>query len=113
MEASMAYNQDLAQRIRDVLGEPTDLTERQMFGGIGFMIDGNMACGVIEDDLIIRVGPDHYDDALAKKHTRAFDMTGRPMRGWIVVTPKGYQSVNDLKAWVERGVNLAKALPPK
>jgi GNAT superfamily N-acetyltransferase len=88
----MVYNKNLALMIRDVLGKKPGLIEKQMFGGIGFMIHGNMACGVINDDLIVRVGPDQYNEALAKPHTRVFDMTGRPMRGWIVVTGKGYQT---------------------
>jgi hypothetical protein len=113
MEGYMAYNQDLAQRIRDILGETSGLIEKQMFGGIGFMIQGNMACGVNKDDLIIRVGSDQYDNALTEAHTRVFDMTGRPMRGWIVVTVKGYEASSDLKDWVERGVSFAKSLPPK
>lgn len=109
----MAYNQDLTQRIREVLGETPGLIEKQMFGGIGFMIHGNMACGVNKDDLIVRVGPDRYEDALAEAHTRVFDMTGRPMRGWVVVTSKGYEALNELKDWVDRGASFAKSLPPK
>ena len=109
----MAYNQDLAKKVRDILGNMDGISEKTMFGGIGFMIHGNMACGVIEDDLIIRVGPDNYHEALAMAHTQVFDMTGRPMRGWVVVTSKGYESLSDLKAWVERGVNFTKSLPPK
>jgi TfoX/Sxy family transcriptional regulator of competence genes len=109
----MVYNKNLALMIRDVLGKKPGLIEKQMFGGIGFMIHGNMACGVINDDLIVRVGPDQYDEALAKPHTRIFDMTRRPMRGWIVVTGKGYQTKSNLEKWVERGFTFAKSLPPK
>jgi TfoX/Sxy family transcriptional regulator of competence genes len=109
----MAYNKDLAHRIMDVLEKTPGLTEKQMFGGIGFMIHGNMACGVIEDDLIIRVGPDNYQEALAMAHTQVFDMTGRPMRGWVVVSSEGYKTKSDLEAWVERGLIFVKSLPPK
>lgn len=109
----MAFNQNLAQKIRDTLGEIPGLTEKQMFGGVGFMIHGNMACGVNKDDLIVRVGPDHYDEALTKAHTRVFDMTGRPMRGWVVVSSEGYITKRDLEDWVERGIVFAKSLPPK
>ena len=109
----MVYNKDLAQKIRDVLREEPGFIEKHMFGGIGFMIHGNMACGVNKDDLIVRVGPDQYEDALAEAHTRVFDMTGRPMRGWIVVTSKGYEASSDLKDWVDRGITFAKSLPPK
>ena len=109
----MVYNHNLAQRVRGALGETLGLIEKEMFGGIGFMIHGNMACGVIKDDLIIRVGPDHYHEALAMPHTQVFDMTGRPMRGWVVVSSEGYKTKSALEEWVGRGFNFAKSLPPK
>jgi TfoX/Sxy family transcriptional regulator of competence genes len=84
-----------------------------MFGGIGFMVHGNMACGVIKDDLIVRVGLDQYNDCLKMAHTHVFDMTGREMRGWVLVSSKGYESKGDLKLWVEKGLNFAKSLPAK
>ena len=77
------------------------------------MLRGNMACGVNKDDLIVRVGPARYEEALAQPHTRVFDMTGRPMKGWIVVTPDGYESDDDLKDWVQQGVDFALSLPAK
>ena len=109
----MAYNAGLAQRVSEVLGARPDLVEKRMFGGVGYMLQGNMACGVNQDDLIIRLGPDRYEAALAAPYTAPFDMTGRPMKGWIVVRPEGYASEGDLKAWVDQGVTFALSLAPK
>jgi TfoX/Sxy family transcriptional regulator of competence genes len=109
----MAYDEGLAQRVREEMSELPGYTERKMFGGIGFMLRGNMASGVNGEDLIVRVGPERYEGALAEPHTRPFDMTGRPMRGWVVVTPEGYASDEDLEEWVQRGVEYAMTLPAK
>ena len=109
----MAYDEGLAHRIREELVELAGLDEKKMFGGVGYMLRGNMACGVNKDDLIVRVGPARYEEALAQPHTRVFDMTGRPMKGWIVVTPDGYESDDDLKDWVQQGVDFALSLPAK
>ncbi len=109
----MAYSEELAQRMRDVLFATPDLVEKKMFGGIGFLVKGNMACGVNKDDLIVRVGPDAYQDTLDSPHTNVFDMTGRPMTGWIVVLPEGYSSEKDLQDWIHQGVDFALTLPPK
>ena len=86
---------------------------KKMFGGIGFLVKGNMACGVHKDALIVRVGPDAYQEALDKAHTRPFDITGRPMKGWVMVDQAGYESDADLRAWVQQGVEYALTLPPK
>lgn len=109
----MVFDEKLAQRIRDILGERPDLLEKRMFGGVGFMLSGNMACGVNKEDLIVRVGPERYIDELAQPHTKPFDFTGRPMKGWIVVGLDGYQSDTDLKKWVQKGVDFALSLPAK
>ena len=109
----MAYDEVVARRVRAVLGSEPDLVEKKMFGGVGFLLRGNMACGVNKQDLIVRVGPDRYEEALAGPNTRPFDMTGRPMRGWIVVTSEGYDSQDDLARWVKEGADFALALPPK
>ncbi len=109
----MAYDEGLAQRIREVFDELPGIVEKRMFGGIGFMLQGNLACGVIGDELIVRVGPDRYEDAVAMPHARPFDFTGRPMTGWIMLAPAGYESDNDLRRWVQQGTNFAKSLPPK
>jgi TfoX/Sxy family transcriptional regulator of competence genes len=109
----MAYDEGLAQRIREVLGEQPGLVEKKMFGGIGFMVHGNMACGVHKDALIVRVGPEGHEEALARPHTRPFDITGRPMKGWCMVTSDGYESDDALKGWVQQGVDFALSLPAK
>lgn len=109
----MAYDQGLAQRMREELDQIPNLSEKEMFGGIGFMVNGNMACGVNKEELIVRVGPENYDQALKKPHTRVFDFTGRPMKGWVMIAPEGYESDEDLKYWVEQGVSFAQSLPEK
>jgi hypothetical protein len=109
----MAYDEGLAQRVREELGARPGYVEKEMFGGIGFMLHGNMACGVIGADLIVRVGPERYERALTEPHARPFDMTGRPMRGWVVVVADGYEADEDLAAWIEKGVEHALSLPPK
>jgi TfoX/Sxy family transcriptional regulator of competence genes len=113
MEAVMAYDDVLAQRISKILEGTHDLVEKKMFGGVGYLIQGNMACGVNKEDLIIRVGPEAYEQALKQPHVRVFDMTGRPMKGWITVSPNGYQNPKDLEAWIQRGMAFVKSLPPK
>ena len=109
----MAYSEDLAQRVCQALGERQDVEEKRMFGGIGFIVRGNMACGVHADMLIVRVGPEAYQAALAKPHVELFDITGRPMKGWVMVGPAGYESEADLRGWVSQGVAFALSLPPK
>jgi len=109
----MAYDQALAQRIREALAGEPDLVEKRMFGGVGFLIRGNMACGVHGDDLIVRVGPGRYPEALAQPHARVFDMTGRPMAGWVEVAPAGVASAADLRRWLTLGVEHARTLPAK
>jgi TfoX/Sxy family transcriptional regulator of competence genes len=89
------------------------LVEKKMFGGIGYMLQGNMACGVNQDTLIVRVGPDLYEEALSRPHTRVFDMTGRPMKGWVVVAPEGIEEDDDLDQWIQQGVDFALSLPAK
>jgi hypothetical protein len=109
----MAYDEGLAQRVREALGELPGLTEMRMFGGIGFMLQGNLACGVQKDELIVRVGPERYQGALESPYTRPFDFTGRPMKGWVMVTSGGLASDEDLEGWVQQGVDFALSLPPK
>jgi hypothetical protein len=109
----MAYDEGLAERARRVFEEHPGYVEKRMFGGIAFMVHGNMAIGVLGDGLIVRVGPEDYERAVMEPHTRPFDLTGRPMRGWVVVVPEGYQSDEDLRAWVKQGLDFALTLPPK
>jgi TfoX/Sxy family transcriptional regulator of competence genes len=109
----MPYNELLSNRIRAVLGPLPNLEEKKMFGGVGFLVNGNMACGVHKDDLIVRVGPANYYVALSRPHTRPFDMTGRSMAGWVIVSPEGCASESDLKVWVDQGLAFALSLPSK
>ena len=109
----MAYDEGLAQRVRDLLEGHPGYVEKKMFGGVGYMLRGNMACGVNKDDLIVRVGLDRYEEALTQPVARVFDMTGRPMKGWVVVEPQGVEEDEDLEGWVQQGVDFALTLPPK
>lgn len=109
----MAYDKDLAARIRGSIETQSGLTEREMFGGIGFMLHGNMACGVIGNDMIVRVSPEQTEQLLEKSHTKVFDFSGRPMKGWIVVEPEAIARKSDLEIWVRLGVERARSLPPK
>jgi hypothetical protein len=110
----MVYDKLLALRIRAVLQDQPDLIEKQMFGGVGFMLHGNMVCGVIGDSLISRVGLDAYAEALQKPNTHTFGKTAsKPMKGWIVVDPPGIASEEALRAWIEPGLHIAQNLPPK
>lgn len=109
----MVYDETLALRTRDALRDEPNLTERKMFGGIAFMIGGNMACGPVRNDLMVRVGPDAYEDALMRPHARPCDFTGRPMRGLVLVARDGLAGDSDLAEWVERGAAYARSLPGK
>ncbi|MEU3334905.1 TfoX/Sxy family protein [Streptomyces sp. NPDC006668] len=109
----MAYDEGLAERIRGRLGADPDITEKRMFGGIAFLHRGNMAVGVSGDDLMVRVGPDATDEALARPGARIFDMTGRPMRGWIVVAASAVAEDEALGEWIGQGHAFAASLPPR
>ncbi|MGA9531695.1 MAG: TfoX/Sxy family protein [Anaerolineales bacterium] len=109
----MGYDQGLAQRVREGLIDEMGLSEREMFGGIAFMLDGNMAVGVIAEDLLVRVGPANYRPALSRPEARPFDMTGRPMRGWVLVSAKALESDEALDCWLEQGRGFARSLPAK
>jgi TfoX N-terminal domain len=109
----MAYDEALADRVRTVLSVREGLSERKMFGGIGFMIGGNMACGVHGEELIVRLDPNESERALAEPHVRVFDITGRPMKGWILVGPEALETDEDLAGWVDAGADFAALLQPK
>lgn len=109
----MAYDEHLAERVGRALARRPGLTEKKMFGGIAFMLNGNMCCGIVKDDLMVRVGPQAHDEALAQPHARPMDFAGRPMKGMVYVDPAGVRSDGALAAWVQRGVDFAAALPPK
>lgn len=109
----MAYNEKLAERVRKVLGKEPGLTEKKMFGGLSFLINGNMAVGVEKDNLVIRVGPEKYELVLCMPHARQMDFTGKPMKGFIYVSPDGYKTDKSLSKWIQLGLDFAKSLPPK
>lgn len=112
-DALVAYDEALANEVRAALAGVDAITEKAMFGGLAFLVHGNMAVGISGEELMVRVGPADADAALAEPHTRPFDMTGRPMRGWILVAADGLRPEGRLRAWVQRGVALANSLPAK
>jgi len=109
----MAYDENLASRIDVALGDLPGLTSKKMFGGIGYLVNGNMACGLYKEYLIVRVGPDRYQEVLEKEHTKVFDITGRPMTGWVMVAPQGYADDVALRVWIQQGLDFASTLPAK
>lgn len=109
----MAYDEGLAERIREYFRDRDDVEEKKMFGGICFMVDGHMCCGIVRDMLMARVGPDNYEACLDKEHAREMDFTGKPMAGMIYVEPEGLTSDSDLEQWIESCLTFALSLPPK
>ena len=109
----MAFDERLAQRIRDQLGGTDAVAERKMFGGLSFMVGGNLCVGVMGDELIARVGPDATEAALGRPGSRLFDFGGRPMRGWVAVDPGALQADDALAAWVDDALRFVRSLPPK
>jgi TfoX/Sxy family transcriptional regulator of competence genes len=110
----MAYNLKLAERIRvEVQGLP--IIEKKMFGGVGYMLHGNMACGILGDDMIVRVKLEDYEKFLKRAHVKIFTMKNgpHPMKGWLMVEPAGYKTSKQLGAWIKLGTEFAAALPPK
>jgi hypothetical protein len=108
------YDADLVERLRERLAGEHGVSERAMFGGVAFMLDGNMCVGAMKGgDLMVRVAAADEEQALAEPHTRRMDMTGRPMAGWILVEPPGFAADRDLAAWVQRAVVHVRTLPPK
>jgi len=108
----VAYDEDLAWRVRAVIPPGEAVTERQMFGGLAFMLGGHMFCGVVRDSLMVRLGPDGADRALDQPHVRPMDFTGRPMKGMVFVEPGGLHDAA-LREWVAAAAAFARALPPK
>ena len=108
----MTYDERLAARVRALLASRADIGERKMFGGLTFMVGGNMCCGVNGDELIVRLDPGREDEALARPHARPMDLTGRRMRGFITVHPDGLTG-SQLDRWVHEAVARAESLPPK
>jgi TfoX/Sxy family transcriptional regulator of competence genes len=109
----MAVDEALAERVRGSLAGVEGLVEKRMFGGLAFLVNGNMAVGVHDSELIVRLAPEDTDAALAEPDVRIFDMSGRPMKGWILVGSGATSTEDGLGAWVTRGVDFAETLPPK
>ena len=109
----MPYDEKLAERVRGVLGHHRGVTEKKMFGGLCFLVNGNMACGVQKENLVVRVGHEHYERALSKPGVRPMDFTGRALKGLVYVSPPGCRTTASLKTWVELGARFARSLPKK
>ncbi len=109
----MTYDLELAKRIRKHIGKLKNLEEKKMFGGVGFLFNGNLVCGVHKNDLILRVAPDLHESLLARPHARVFDMTGKPMKGWLLVDSAGLKTEAQLSAWITEGMEFVRTLPVK
>ena len=109
----VAFDEGLAERVRDFVDTGADWSERKMFGGLCFMMRGNMSFGIVGSELMVRVGPDAYPEALAAPHAREMDFTGRSMRGMVFVSEEGIVEDEDLEDWLQRGMVFAESLPPK
>jgi TfoX/Sxy family transcriptional regulator of competence genes len=112
--SGVAYDEDLANRIRELVGGEADLTEKKMFGGLAFLVGGNMAVAASgQGGLMVRVDPGETDALVAKPHAKPFEMRGREMQGWLRVDDEGVRTKRQLEPWVKRGVAYARSLPPK
>lgn len=109
----MAYDEELASRIRRALGPRADISEKMMFGGLAFLMDGKMFVGIVKNDLMVRVGPERYAQVLAEPDVRPMDFTGRPMNGYVFVSPPGHRTDKAVKAWVQRGAEFVATLDAK
>lgn len=109
----MAYDEKLAKRMRAVMEGSPELVEKKMFGGVGFMLRGNMACGVHKDKMVLRIDRSQHDEIMSLPHTSPFDITGKAMKGWLLVQPEAIADDEQLAEWVQLGVDFALTLPPK
>src|SRR5262245_25127929 len=98
----MAFDETLAERLRQRLARRKNVEEKKMFGGVGFLLNGNMLVGVWKNSLIVRLGPDEGDEALKEPHVKEFDITGRAMKGWVLVEPDGFEDEDQLAVWIQR-----------
>jgi TfoX/Sxy family transcriptional regulator of competence genes len=105
----MPYNKALAERIRRALTSRRDIEEKKMFGGVAFMLGGKMFCGIVGDDLMVRVGPGRYEECLSIAHVRPMDFSGKPMRGYVFVDPQGCKTAGALAKWIGRGVEFVSS----
>jgi TfoX/Sxy family transcriptional regulator of competence genes len=109
----VAYSEDLAERVREALDGRPGVSERKMFGGVAWMVNGNMACGIIGEDLMVRLEREDAERAKAEEHVGPMEFTGRPMRGFVLVEAAAVATAAELGRWVEAGVDFAESLPPK
>jgi TfoX/Sxy family transcriptional regulator of competence genes len=109
----MAFSEALAERIRQRLSRRKNVEEKKMFGGLGFLLNGNLLVGVWKDSLIVRLGPDESGEALKEPHVKEFNITGRPMKNWVLVAPAGVEEDDQLSTWIQRAVKFVGALPAK
>jgi TfoX/Sxy family transcriptional regulator of competence genes len=109
----MAYSEELEARIKHVISDWKNTDNRKMFGGVCHLLNGNMFCGVYKDFLILRLGDKSSKDALNSPFVKPFDITGRPMKGWVMIKGKGVRSNNELKAWLNKAKEFATTLPSK
>ena len=109
----MAFSEELAERIRQRLARRKNVEEKKMFGGVGFLLNGNLLVGVWKESVCVRLGPEQAEEALREPHVKEFDITGRPMRGWVLVEPEGVTGDDQLKGWVQRAVKFVGKLPAK
>lgn len=109
----MAYDEELLKRIRKVTNRIDGLKEKKMFGGITFMLNGNMAFGINETNMMVRVGPEKYEEALKQQYAKEMDFTGRPMKGIITVLSNGIENEKNIKHWIKKGLDFAGSLPAK
>ncbi len=109
----MPFNEDLAKRLRKRIAGDYSVKEMRMFGGLAFMVNGHMCCGIVGENLVVRTGPDAFDDAISQPHVRPMDFTKRPMKGFIYVEAPGYRTDSALKKWVQCGLDFVLSLPAK
>jgi len=109
----MPCGEGLAERIREVLADVPEVAERKMFGGLCLLVSGNMCCGILEDVLMARVGPQRCEEYLKLPHAREMDFTGKPMKGMVYVDPQGISDDESLRAWIGRCLAFINTLPPK
>jgi TfoX/Sxy family transcriptional regulator of competence genes len=109
----MAFSESLALRLRQILSSRRGITEKKMFGGVGFLLHGNMCVGIWKNSLIVRIDPESYEDALKEEYVRQFDVTGRPMKGWILVEPDGMETDHQLTHWIEKSLEFVATLLKK
>ncbi len=109
----MAFDEGLAERLREQFQDHPDVEEKKMFGGLCFMVSNHMCCGIVKDDLMLRVGPNNYEKCLTKEHASEMDFTGKAMKGLVYVAPEGFESDDDLAEWVGISLGFIESLPPK